>query len=76
MKMSEPMEHVPVGMNPRQTMVVILVNVLLLAELTFSIYLGHQDPENMTSIFLRTFVPMVVCTLVLGRIMIRRLCTR
>lgn len=60
-------------MNFRQKMVVILVNVLLLGELTLSIYLGHQDPENITIIFLRTFIPLVLCTLVLARILIRKL---
>ncbi len=71
--MSAPLEQVQVAMSCKQKMVVILANVLLLAELAFSIYLGHQDPENMTIIFLRTFIPMVLCTLVLAKVIIRRL---
>ena len=71
--MSAPLEQVQVAMSFKQKIVVILTNVLLLAELTFSIYLGHQDPENMTIIFLRTFIPMVLCTLVLAKVIIRRL---
>ncbi len=71
--MVDPAESVQSAMNFSQKMVVILANVLLLGELTFSIYLGHQDPENLTIIFLRTFIPMVLCTLVLAKVIIRRL---
>jgi flagellar biosynthesis protein FliQ len=61
------------GLNPRQLLVVILVNVLLLAELTLSIYLGKQDPEEMTLIFLRTFLPLVAVTLVGAKWLLMRL---
>jgi hypothetical protein len=74
--MLEQSEQAHEGLNSKQWLVVVLVNALLLAELTFSIYLGHQDPESMTAIFLRTFVPMVAVTLVLARICLKRLGTR
>ena len=45
----------------------------LLAELTFSIYLGQKDQENMAAIFLAAFVPMVIVTLVLARVFVRKM---
>jgi hypothetical protein len=63
-------------MNGKQVMFVILVNVLILAELTFSIYLGSRAGENMTVTFLKTFLPLVAGTMVLARICLRRLAPR
>jgi len=60
------------GLNARQKLVVVLMDAALLAELAVCIYLGKQDPENMTGIFLKTFVPMVVGTLIAARILIKR----
>lgn len=59
-------------LNLRQRIVVIAMDVLLLAELTFSIYLGHQDPEYMAAIFLKVFIPMLIATVVVARILIKR----
>jgi ABC-type glycerol-3-phosphate transport system permease component len=61
------------GLNFRQKIVVILMNVFLLAELTFSIYLGQKDQENMAAIFLTAFLPMVIVTLVLARVFVRKM---
>jgi hypothetical protein len=66
---SQPSE----GLNSRQRIVVILMNLFLLAELTFSIFLGNQDKENMTAVFITAFLPMVLVTLVLARLLIRRM---
>ncbi len=55
----------------RQKMVVALMDVLLLGELTFSIYFGHLDPENMTFIFLRTFLPLAAGTVLLSMVLVR-----
>ncbi|MGQ9655103.1 MAG: hypothetical protein ACUVXD_13650 [Thermodesulfobacteriota bacterium] len=63
----------PAGLNAKQRIVVILANILILAELTWSIYLGSQDPEEMTVVFLRSFIPMVIGTVVLARVLTRRL---
>jgi hypothetical protein len=60
------------GLNLKQKMIVVIADVLLLAELTYSIYIGSRDPEYMTNIFLRTFIPMVVGTLVLTRLFLRK----
>jgi hypothetical protein len=60
------------ALNLKQKVVIILMNVLLLAEMTYSIYLGKQVPEDMTVIFLKTYIPMVIGTLLFSRILIRR----
>ncbi len=65
-----------VGLNAKQRVVVILANILILAELTWSIYLGSQDPEEMTVIFLRSFIPMVIGTVLLARALTRRMGAR
>ncbi|KJS30150.1 MAG: hypothetical protein VR64_17690 [Desulfatitalea sp. BRH_c12] len=60
-------------LNRKQRVVVVLMNVLLLIELTISMYLGQQDPANLTVVFLKTFLPMCVVTMVASRIVVRRL---
>lgn len=64
---------VGIRLNGRQKLVVVGMDLLLLAQLTFCIYWGHQDPENMAGAFLRSFLPMAVGTLVAARLLIRRL---
>ncbi len=59
--------------NRGQKLVVAVMDVLLLVELTVSIFLGQQDPENMTVIFLGTFIPMALVTLIVSRIIIGRM---
>jgi hypothetical protein len=67
---SEPAHE---GLNFRQKIVVILMNLFILAELTLSIYLGQRDQENMAAIFLTAFLPMVIVTLVLARVFVRKM---
>jgi hypothetical protein len=74
--MTEPQEPAYTGMNGKQVVFVILVNVLILAELTLSIYLGSRAGEDMTITFLLTFLPMVAGTMVLARMCLRRLASR
>jgi hypothetical protein len=61
------------ALNIKQKCVVITMNLLLLAELTYSIYRGNQSPEEMVIVFLKTFLPLVVGTLILARIFLRKL---
>jgi hypothetical protein len=56
-----------------QRVVVIIMNLLLLAELTWAMYHGQQDPENLTAVFIRSFVPAAAVTLVAARFLLRRL---
>lgn len=56
-----------------QRTVVFIMNLMLLAELAWAMYHGQQDSENLTAIFLRTFIPSAAVTLVAARILLRRL---
>ena len=56
-----------------QRTVVIIMNLMLLAELTWAMYHGQQDPENLTAVFLRTFIPSAAATLLAARVLLRRL---
>ncbi|WP_319404967.1 hypothetical protein [uncultured Desulfosarcina sp.] len=60
-------------LNGRQRTVVVMMNLMLLAELTVCMYLGQQDPDNLTVFFLKTFLPMAGATLIIARILIKRL---
>lgn len=60
-------------LNKKQRAVVLIMNVLLLVELTLSMYLGQHDPENLTVVFLKTFLPLCTGTIVAARILVRRL---
>lgn len=61
------------GMNFKQRIVLIVMDVLILSELMFSIYLGYQNQENLTVIFLKTYIPAVIVTIIIGRVLIKRL---
>ena len=56
-----------------QRTVVLIMNLMLLVELAWAMYHGQQDPENLTAIFLRTFIPAAAATLAAARILLRRL---
>lgn len=56
-----------------QRAVVVIMNLMLLAELTWAMYHGQQDPGNLTAVFLRTFVPSAAVTLMAARFFLRRL---
>jgi hypothetical protein len=36
-------------------------------------YLGQLDPENLTAVFLRCFIPAAALTLIAARLLLRRL---
>jgi hypothetical protein len=61
------------GMNFKQKLVVIFANILILAELTTSIYFSHYDQENMARNFLVTFIPLVIITIIATRMVLKRL---
>ena len=60
-------------LNGRQRAVVMMMNLMLLVELTVCMYLGQQDPDNLTLFFLRTYLPAAGATLIIARILIKRL---
>jgi hypothetical protein len=59
-------------MNMKQRIVVIIADILLLTALTISIYIAQQTPQEIAFAFMKPFIPMVICTLVLGRIFIKK----
>ena len=61
------------GMNFKQRIVLIVMDILILIELMFSIYLGYRSQENITVIFLKTYIPAVIVTIIIGRVFIKRL---
>jgi hypothetical protein len=60
-------------MNTKQRIVIIAMDLLLLAELAIAIYLGHRQPDNLTLVFLRTYIPAMLVTVILARICFVRL---
>ena len=72
MKISRRLITVNQRMNTKQKIAVVVINVLVLAELAFSIYLGSRD-QDMVLTFLKIYIPALVITLFLGRIFIRKL---
>jgi hypothetical protein len=60
------------GMNYRQKMVVVAMDLLLLVELGYSVYRGQQPGADLTLVFLKYFVPSVIVTVALARHLIRR----
>lgn len=60
------------GMNVKQRIAVVVINVLVLAELALSIYLGSRE-QDMVLTFLKIYIPSLAVTLFLGRVFIRKL---
>jgi len=60
-------------MNTKQKIVIVVVDALVFAELFYSIMQGKENPEYMTPIFFQNFVPLVLITLILGKILVKRL---
>ena len=60
-------------MNFRQKVAVAILDITVIAELCVSMYLATHDPDNLTPVFLKSFLTMVIPTLLLGRVVIKRL---
>ena len=61
------------SLNTPQRLVVIIMDVLLLAELCLCMYLSSRTPDDMVPVFLKTYLPAALVTLVGARFLIRRL---
>jgi hypothetical protein len=61
------------GMNYQQIVVVVVMDVLLIAELCVSMYLANQNPEYFTLVFIRDFLIMCIPTLILAKVFVSRL---
>lgn len=60
-------------MTPKQKLVVVLMDILIFIELTYSIIQGKQDFENMTSIFFMNFIPLFLVTYLVCKYLVKRL---
>jgi hypothetical protein len=74
--MQEGQKQVEKSFNLRQKLVVVGIDIMLLVELTFSIYIAHRCPESITLVFLKTYLPIALTTIVIGLICIRILRSR
>ena len=63
-------------LNVKQKLFVVLLDIIVLAELAGSIYWAHKFSESMTTIFLKTYLPIVLMTLIIGKFCLIRLETR
>ncbi len=62
-------------MNFQQKIAVAVMDVLILAELCFAMYIAHNHPENFTPLFFKYFLGMLIPTLIVSRFVIKRLRT-
>ena len=60
-------------MNFRQKVAVAVLDVLVIVELTVSIYFAKQNPEDFASVFFLMFFSLVIPTLIVARFVIRGL---
>ncbi len=60
-------------MNLQQKIVVGIVDIAVLAELSGSLYIANQDIDNLSSVFFKYFFMMLIPTLVLAVLFLRRL---
>jgi len=59
-------------MNIKQKMVVVVMDILILAELFYSIMQAKINSEYMTPIFFKNFIPLIIITLFLARILVKK----
>jgi len=59
-------------MNFKQKIAVAVVDVLVLAELGYSLYRANMDPETLTPVFFKTFFMLLAPTLVVAWIVVKR----
>lgn len=59
-------------MNTQQKIVIAILDVVMIVELCIGMYLASLDPENFTSAFCKSFFSMLIPTLVVARIMVKR----
>jgi hypothetical protein len=64
------------GLNLRQKLVVITLDVLLLVELCIAMYFANLAPEAFTPTFIKTFFSLFFPTVLTGLFFLRRLKTK
>jgi hypothetical protein len=56
----------PAKLNARHWLLVIILDVLILAELALAMYMAAASPGDFTPVFMKTFFGMLLPTLLLG----------
>lgn len=69
----DPVTEVDVASSSRHWLLVIVMNVLVLAELCVAMYLAASSPEDFTATFLKAFFGLLMPTLIAGVLVKRRL---
>ena len=69
----DPVNDVDVAKSPRQWLLVIVMDVLVLAELCVAMYLATSSVEDFTATFIKAFFGMLIPTLLIGVLAKRRL---
>ncbi|MDD5175341.1 MAG: hypothetical protein PHQ05_02810 [Sterolibacterium sp.] len=69
----DPVIQVDVANHPRQWLLAVIINILVLAELCVAMYLAASSPEDFTATFIQTFFGMLIPTLVIGVLAKRKL---
>jgi hypothetical protein len=69
-------EEPKLSMNFRQKVAVAILDLAVIIQLCVSMYVASHDPDNLTPVFLKSFLTMVIPTLLLGRLVIKRLRSR
>mgnify|MGYP000552705307 CR=1 FL=1 len=59
-------------MNMQQKLVVAIMDVLMIVELCIAMYAANLSPDSFTSTFCVYFFSMLIPTLVLARILVKR----
>ncbi len=59
-------------MNTKQKIVIVVMDIFIFVALFYSIMQGKNNPEYMTPIFFQNFIPLVLITLILGKILVKR----
>lgn len=68
-----PTNEAGIANNPGHWMLVVVMNVLVLAELCLAMYLAASTTEDFTATFIKAFFGMLIPTLVIGALAKRRL---
>jgi hypothetical protein len=69
----DPVDEVEVANSPRHWQLVIVMDVLVLAELCVAMYLATSSPDDFTATFIKAFFCMLIPTLAVGLLAKRRL---
>lgn len=59
-------------MNTKQKIVIVVMDIFIFVALFYSIMQGKNNPEYMTPIFFQNFIPLVLITLIVGKILVKR----